>query len=306
MKTAIITGATGMIGTALILECLKKGMRVTAVVRPASARLDRIPSLDGLTVIKCGLEEMDKLPGLAAGGQDVFFHLGWGDTDRSGRNDAQKQQKNVEASLKAAGAAAKLKCKVFVGAGSQAEYGRYDVPIREDFEKKPDTAYGRAKIDACKTSAEFCSGSGIKHVWARIFSVYGPNDTPASMVMYCIDRMLKKERVSLSACTQTWDFLYCADAARALMFAAESGRDREAYNVGSGTGRKLMEYVNIIAKAAGNKAELGFGDVAAPAAGLQNLTADISKIAGHTGFKPAVSFEQGIKETIKWCEENRK
>ncbi len=306
MTNALITGATGMIGAALTAHLAQKGEKVTAVIRPGSLRKKYVPVLPGVVIIECGLEEITKLPLLAPKKHDAFFHLGWADTDKQGRNDKAKQDRNIEYTALAAETAGKLGCSVFVGAGSQAEYGRYDMPIKEDFETKPVTAYGRAKVEACKKSMELCEKFKIKHVWARIFSVYGPNDSPDTMIMYCIRSMLKKQRVSLTACTQAWDFLYCADAAGALALVAEKGRDKGIYNIGSGTGRVLMEYVKIIAKETGSAPDLGFGDIKTPKGGLQNLAADITKLAEDTGFKPETGFEQGIKETKKWCEENDK
>lgn len=305
MKGIILTGATGMLGTAVINECIKNNVRVAAVVRPGSARINGIPHDKHVNVIACGLDSIGELPGLLEDKYDAFFHFGWADTDKNGRNDKVRQERNIEYTLKAAQAAAKSGCSVFLGAGSQAEYGWYKEPIEETFETRPETAYGEAKLQACKSSAQLCTKLGIKQVWARIFSVYGPGDSLSTMIMYCIDRLLKKERVSLTACTQTWDYLYCVDAAKALMLAAQSGAGG-VYNVGSGTGQPLKEYVKIIADLAGVAPDLGFGDIKTPERGLQDLIADISKLKAVSGFSPSFSFEQGIEETIKWFREHRK
>jgi nucleoside-diphosphate-sugar epimerase len=306
VKKVIVTGATGMLGVALIKECEKNNISVAAISRPGSKKTGRLHESGNVKIIECGLDEIDRLGKILKPGYDAFFHLGWADTDKAGRNDAQKQEKNIEYTLKAAGAAATLGCGIFIGAGSQAEYGRYDIPIKEDFETRPDTAYGRAKLEAGKKSAELCAKLKIRHVWTRIFSVYGPNDSASTLVMYCIGKMLKNERVSLTQCTQVWDFLFCADAAKALMLAAEKGKDKAVYNIGGGSGQQLKKYVNMIADITGGKQEPGFGDIKTPENGLQNLEADISGIRGDTGFMPAVGFDAGIRETIKWYKENYK
>jgi nucleoside-diphosphate-sugar epimerase len=241
---------------------------------------------------------------MVSGKFDSFYHLGWTNTDREGRRDQAKQDLNIQYSLDSLKTAKKIGCDVFLGAGSQAEYGRYDVPISEEFEPMPETAYGRSKLLAGKVTSEFASKIGIKHVWTRIFSAYGPHDAASTMIMYCIDRLLKNEKVGLTACTQTWDYLYCMDAARAIVSVAEKGKNNRVYNIGSGIGRELKEYVKIITDLMEVRQEIEFGVIKAPEGGLMNLTADISRISRDTGFNPLVGFEEGIKETIKWHKEN--
>jgi nucleoside-diphosphate-sugar epimerase len=259
---------------------------------------------DNIHIVECSLDKIDLLPTLLQGKFDSFYHLGWTNTDKDGRNDSVKQGLNIDYTLKALKAAKKTGCKLFVGAGSQAEYGRYDIPISEDFEPRPETQYGKAKLEAGKVSAQESSILGIKHVWTRIFSAYGPHDQTHTMIMYCIGKFLKKEKASFTACTQIWDYIYSTDAAKAIISAGQNGRHKEVYNIGSGTGRELKEYVNIIADLTGGVSKIGFGDIKTPDKGLMNLTANISKISGETGFCPSVNFEDGIKETIKWYKEN--
>ena len=304
MKKIILTGATGMIGVAILNECAVRGIEAAAVIRPDSDRRKRIPDSKFIKVVECRLEEIEKLPSISGDGFDAFYHLAWADTDKNGRNDAIKQNRNIEYTLQAVKAAQKIGCGIFVGAGSQAEYGRVSKPISEDFPPAPETAYGAPKLSAGKLSAELCNQFGIKHVWTRIFSVYGPNDSTATMIMYCIGKLLKKEKPLLTKCEQMWDYLYCSDAAKALLLAGEKGRDGSVYNIGSGICRPLIEYVKILRDAVDPVLELGIGEIEYGRGQVMHLCADISKIKKDTGFKSAVNFEHGIKETIKWCREN--
>ena len=293
-----------MIGAAILNECTVRGIEAVALVRSDSERKKRIPDSKFIKVVECGLEEIEKLPSISGDGFDAFYHLAWADTDKNGRNDTIKQNRNVEYTLQAVRAAQKTGCGIFVGAGSQAEYGRADKPISEDFSPKPETAYGTAKLSAGKLSAELCRQFGIKHVWTRIFSVYGPNDSKATMIMYCIGKLLRKEKPLLTQCEQMWDYLYCSEAARALLLAGEKGKDGSIYNIGSGICRPLIEYVKILWNEINPELELGIGEIECSPGQIMHLCADITKLKKDTGFKPAVNFEQGIKETIKWCREN--
>jgi len=304
LKKILLTGATGMIGAAILNECAVREIEAVAVIRRGSNRRNRIPDSKFIKVVECGLEEIENLPSISGSGFDAFYHLAWADTDKNGRNDAIKQNRNIEFTLQAVKAAQKTGCGIFVGAGSQAEYGGVSKPISEDFPPEPKTAYGAAKLSAGKLSTELCRQFGIKHIWTRIFSVYGPNDSTATMIMYCIGELLKKEKPLLTKCEQIWDYLYCSDAARALLLAGEKGKDGSVYNIGSGICRPLTEYVKILLDATDPGIEPGVGEIEYGQGQIMHLCADITKIKKDTGFKPAVNFEQGIKETIKWCREN--
>jgi UDP-glucose 4-epimerase len=304
LKKILLTGATSMIGIALLNECAIREIEAVAVIRRDSGKRKKIPDSKFIRVVECGLEEIENLPSIAGDGFDTFYHLAWTDADKNGRNDAIKQNRNIEYTLQAVKAAKQMRCNIFVGTGSQAEYGRMSKPINENFNPVPETAYGTAKLNAGKLSAELCGQFGIKHLWTRIFSVYGPNDNTATMIMYLIGKLLKKEKPLLTKCEQMWDYLYCSDAAKALLLAGEKGTNGNVYNIGSGICRPLIEYVKILQNAIDPDLELGIGEIEYGQGQVMYLRADISKLEKDAGFKPAVSFEQGINETIKWYREN--
>jgi nucleoside-diphosphate-sugar epimerase len=294
-----------MIGTALIKECLLKGIGVTAVLRPGSINKARLPKSDGVEAIECGLNEINKLEKILKPEHDAFFHLGWANTNREGRVSPEKQNENIAFTLEAVRAAKNTGCKVFVGAGSQAEYGRVSGSIPSNLPVHPETAYGVAKYAAGRLSAMLCDELGIKNIWTRVFSVYGPNDGPDTMISYCIKALLNGEKPALTKCGQLWDYLYCSDAAKALLLACEKGLDKAVYNIGSGTAKPLSEYVEAIRAAIDPKLAVGIGEKKYAADQVMQLCADISGLKKDTGFMPAVPFENGIRETIKWHRENQ-
>ncbi len=306
MTRCIITGPASMLGIALIKECIQNNAEVVAVSRAGSARNIHIPALKGVSIIECSLDEMTKLPALLSGSFDVFFHLGWGQTDKEGRINPILQEANIKYTLDAVNTASVLGCNTFIGAGSQAEYGRVSGVISEETAIIPEMAYGIAKYSAGRLSSLACSSLGLRHIWTRIFSVYGPYNREDNMIMYCMDKLIKGERPSLTKCEQQWDYLYCADAARALYLSFEKGKDRAVYNIGGGRTRLLSEYIRTMRDAINPSLELGFGDIPYPEGQIMHLCADISLINKDTGYMPQINFEQGIKETIKWYREKER
>lgn len=301
MKRAVITGPTGSIGLALINELVSNGVEVVAVVRPGSRRADRIKTSDMVKRVDCDLSELNKLPELIREGADVFYHFGWDGTFGNSRNNMYGQNLNVKYALDAVEAAFALGCDTFIGAGSQAEYGRYEGSLNESVPAFPENGYGIAKLCAGQMTRIACKQKGMRHIWTRILSIYGPYDGENTMVMSTIYKLLNSEKPSCTKGEQMWDFLYSKDAALAMRLLGEKGTDGRTYCIGSGKARLLKEYIDIIGQNANKNVTIGYGDIPYGPLQVMYLCADITALREDTGFEPRYSFEDGIKETIEWC-----
>lgn len=294
----VITGATSMLGLALIDACICRGIRVVAVVRANSPRRGMLPQSPLVSAVECGLWELGEADIPQAADSDVFYHLAWAGTDAAQRADVMLQQRNLAAALDAVNLAARLGCRRFVGAGSQAEYGRRQGVIDEKTATAPETAYGVAKFAAGRLGQMYGAQLGLDFVWTRIFSVYGPNGADATMITYCIDSLLAGETPKLTKCEQRWDYLYSADAGEALFAVGQSGAAGGCYNIGSGGARPLAEYVHILRDAVDPALALGIGQLAYAPGQVMELCADISQLRRDTSFTVRVPFEEGIAKTV--------
>ena len=113
--------------------------------------------------------------------------------------------------------------------------------MRPDTPAFPENGYGMAKLCAGQMSRELCAKLGIRHIWARILSVYGPCDGAKTMVMSSIRQLLAGESPAFTKGEQQWDYLYAKDAGRALYLLGEKGRAGSIYCLGSGQKRPLRE-----------------------------------------------------------------
>ena len=297
---AIITGPTGAVGISLIQELCDHGWEVVAVARPHSKRLDAIPRLKNVTVVECALENIKNLSDYVEGKADVFYHFGWDGTYGNSRLDVQEQNKNVGYTLEAVSAAKKLGCSVFVGAGSQSEFGHVQGVLHPDMPCRPDNGYGAAKLAACHMSRVMCNNLGIRHEWCRIVSLYGPFDGDHTMVMSVIRNLLEGRKPSCTNGDQIWDYIYSKDAARAFRLVAEYGKDGEIYCFGTGKTRTLRQYIEVIRDTIDSNLEIGFGELPYYQNQVMHLEADIANLKNDTGFEPGYTFEEGIRETIDW------
>lgn len=304
MRSAVLTGGTGMIASALANILAQAGVKVYCVIRPGSERLQNIPKHDRVHIVECDLSNLSALPELIGEQCSAFFHFGWSGTYGEARNDVFLQNLNIKYTLDAVKAAKLMGCGVFVGAGSQAEYGRVAQNLKSDTPTNPENGYGIAKYAAGKLSRIYCRKLGIRHVWARILSVYGPGDNSFTLIMSCIRAFLTGEHMAFTPGEQLWDYLYADDAARAFRLIAEKGRDGAVYSLGSGQARPLREFILAARNAANPHAFPGIGELPYPSGQVMRLCADISELKEDTGFSPSVSFDEGIRNTVEWVRKN--
>ena len=289
-----------MIGTALINECIKKGIEVYAVLRASSGKKKRLPESEKLHMVDCSLEELETLPQKITEKCDTFYHIAWGNTGENRNSSTELQSRNIAYTLAAVKAAYALGCRRFIGAGSQAEYGPMDVDkISPDSPVNPTTPYGAAKLASGQLARMLCKELGMECIWPRIFSVYGIYEKETTMVASGLRKMLAGEKTSFTPALQRWDYLFSADAGRAYYLIGEKGKDGAVYCVGSGKAAPLKNYIEIMAELTGAE-ETGIGVRPYPAGAVMNLCADISSLTADTGFVPEYTFREGIRETITW------
>lgn len=301
MKKAIVTGATGAVGTALVKRLISENVETLVLVRK-EGRVDKIPESPLVKIAYCSLDEMADFQNSGNEKYDAFFHLAWAGPYGKDRNDMLLQTNNIKNELEAVKLAHRFGCDVFVGAGSQAENGRLPdgTKVAPDSPTNPDNGYGIAKLASGKMSRILCSQLGIRHEWCRILSAYGPGDGAHTMVMSTIIKFLNGEDCDFTKGEQQWDFLYNGDIANAFYLVAENGKPDAIYTIGSGKTKNLKEYITTIRDITCPDAKCNFGAVDYFPNQVMYLCADITDLQRDTGFEPTVDFETGIKNTVEW------
>ena len=295
IRRAVVTGGTGVIGAALLEELVRQNIETLVLYNEGSKRIGNIKSHPLIRLHPCSLENLSSFSDNSQERFDAFFHLAWGGTFGASRDDMYLQQRNVKFALDAVGLAKRLGCQVFVGAGSQAEYGVAQEKLTSSTPTKPFSGYGMAKLCAGQMTRLYAKQIGIQHIWTRVLSVYGRRDNPATMVMSTIDKLLKSEIPKLTAGEQVWDYLYDQDAAAAFVAMAKFGRDGGIYPLGSGEGKPLKDYIEILRDIVNPTMNLDFGSIPYSDNQVMYLCADIEDLKKDTGWTPKISFEEGIR-----------
>ena len=304
IKSAIVTGGTGVTGNALIRYLLDKGVEVTALVRKNSIRAKYLPEHEKLRIVWCGLEEYDSIDDqLSDREYDAFFHLAWegskGKEKVANRNNFRMQNMNTTYALDAVELCHRLGCGTFVMTGSQAEYGPVEGACSENNPKLPVNGYGMAKLCAEGMTRLLCHEYGIRHIWPILFSVYGPRDATESMIDTSIRNIMDGIENSYTKGEQIWNYLYSFDASKAIVLLAEMGEDGEFYNVASKVNKPLGDYIRELYDTVKPGTEPVLGGRPYPGGKFMSLQADTTKLVMLTGFKEDYSFKDGIREIME-------
>ena len=296
----VISGATSMIGAALVNRLIGQGNEVIAVVRKDCKKLDNLNMNSRLTILNCDMCNYQHLNELINDNIDVAVAMAWNGTRGEQRNCRELQQDNLKYNINFLQSVLQLGCKKFLTAGSQAEYGLWTQKekLKEDIEPHPNTEYGKYKLEFYKYAKTYCEEHNCTLIEPRFFSLYGPNDFYGTLIMSILKKMLNNEPCDLTECIQLWDFLYIDDAIDALCRLIEMRDASDIYNFGSGYSAPLKEYINIMMEVTQSKSELRYGAVSYPATGIVNVNPNIDRLL-ETGWVPKIQFSDGIRGICK-------
>ena len=293
MKNVIVTGATGFLGYHLVQELLLQRYCVYAVVRPDSKNRNRLIETERLKIIELAMCDVLQLSALIPVQCETFYHLAW-----EGERDAFfEQNRNVKYTIDAVETAKQIGCRRFLCTGSQAEYGLQPGTITEEILPQPVNAYGAAKLAACTLSRLRARQIDLEWIWPRVFSVYGIYDNPKALIPYLLKTLRTNENVFVSAATQNWDYLYSADAARAIVSLATKGRNNEIYNVASGNIHTLKHFIEQVRVKVAPEKHVTYSKESARQ--LVSVSPSIEKLLSQTNWQPEFKFLEGINDVIR-------
>lgn len=296
----VVTGATSFLGVELCRLLIGNQDEVYAVCRQGSTKIQLLPQNSFLHIVYADMKDYCHLDQQVAKA-DVFINLAWEGTGHSGRDIVDIQRDNIEHTHDAMIAAHKMGCYLFVESGSQAEYGTIIDKITEETPCHPFSEYGKAKLETMEQGFAFAELTGIKYLHLRIFSLFGENDHPWTLVMSSLAKMKNDEPVDLSSCEQNWNFLHVKDAAKQikkLCYFAVNNPDyrHEIYNIASEDTRPLKNFVCQMKALANSNSQLNFG-IFKPS-NIVSLNPDVSKTKSAIGFIADHIFESDILSII--------
>lgn len=304
-RSALVTGATGLIGSALTLRLAQEGIKVYGLLRARSKqglRLKRMPGVEYVEVPSFHTQGWAK----ALGGfsPEVVFHLAAYGVNNQDRDPCEMIEGNVNLVAQVLLAATRWRLKRFVYTGSCSEYGcpSKRKPISEDHPLWPTSLYGAAKAASVLYGNALSARLGIPFVTLRLFGVYGPGEGPKRLIPYLIDHLHRGVPVDLTPGEQCRDLLYIDDVVDALLAAARC-RDipvNTVYNVCSGRPVRVREIAHTVARVMNKPTSLlQLGKRSYRKDEPMWIVGDNRRFKATTDWKPKVTLLEGIRRMIQ-------
>jgi nucleoside-diphosphate-sugar epimerase len=299
LKRAIVTGANGFVGQALVQELITHDVEVYALGRQRTNILG-----DKVTFIPCDIANIEAARSELPQKADVFFALAWTGTAGDARSDYDLQLKNAKWTADCVRFAKSVGCERFVGAGTIMEMETQAAVYQQG--NRPGSAYiyGSGKTVAHEVAKCVAVQEGIDFLWTFITNAYGIGEVSPRFLNTTLRKIIIGERLQFTSATQNYDFVYVSDVARAFYLIAEHGRPFKEYIIGSSTAKPLRGFIEEIGRALAPDQLLVFGDVPFTGINLPLEAFDCSVTTEDTGFIPSVTFEDGVCRTMEWLKKS--
>lgn len=299
----LLTGATGFVGSYVLQELLSRGIEVAILLRPDSNPWRISAELNNCTIIEGGLADTHQIENSVKQFlPDALIHLAWEGVENQHRNSDKQLQDNFIYSQRLFELCISAKVRTIIGTGSQAEYGPANCPLSEDAPTNPTTLYGISKLATCHLLRVLCEQQGVRHVWHRIFSSFGPKDNTTWFIPMLINKLMRGESPALTEGTQLWDYVYVEDVARAIVVSLLESNCQGIFNIGSGKSCTIRDIAIKLRDSLNPSLQLGFGQVPFRPDQVMFLQADISRLKNILNWQPQVSLQEGLQKTINWMQ----
>jgi UDP-glucose 4-epimerase len=208
-------------------------------------------------------------------------------------------------------AAAEAKVRKLVAASTASVYGQAEsFPTTESHHPyNNDTLYGAAKVFNEGLLRSFHAMHGLDYIALRYFNVYGPRMDIHGLYTEVLVRWMEKiaagePPVIFGDGSQTMDFVYVTDIARANVLAAMSEHTDRVYNVASGTEDSLLGLSQALLKVMGSDLSVVHAETRAVNKVARRL-ADTTAAREDLGFEARVGLEEGLTQLVEWWSAHR-
>jgi len=308
MRTFLVTGGAGFIGSHIAEALVRRGDRVRVLDNLSTGNLanlaafrDRIEWIEGDIVNAATVDR-------AVEGVDCIFHeAALASVPRSLEAPLDTHAACVTGTVTLLDAARRAGVRRVVYAGSSSAYG--DQPFvskRETDLPAPISPYGAAKLAAEYYCRAFSASFQLETVVLRYFNVFGPRQDPSSpysgVLAKFITLMLKGDRPTMFGDgEQSRDFTYIDNTVEANLLAWQAPTSQAAgrvFNVATGRRVTLNETFQALKRLTSYSGEPVYG--AERGGDIKHSLADISAAEKNLGYKPKVDFEDGLRTTVEW------
>ena len=309
----LVTGGASFIGSHIVEKLVEEGARVTVADNLSSGMLENIQlyiQAGKINFIKADLLRQDKVE-YAVAGQTCVFHLA---ADHGGRGYIDTHEANCATNLMMDGlvfkACVERGVERIIYASSGCVYPKglqadsENIIKLEESQVGPpydaDGIYGWGKLMGEKVLSAYAREHGIKAVSCRYFTAYGPRATESHAVMAMIARAFVRQNPFEVWGTgeQLRNWTYVSDIVAGTLQAASIDAYGEAFNVGTMEATRVMDAARMILQRSDHLAHIATRPEMPT--GPYYRIADNAKLFQRTGWRPSVTFAQGLAKTMDW------
>ena len=300
-KNILVTGGAGFLGKYVVEELIKEGVDKKNIKIPRSKNHDFRKVQDCAGALR---------------GIDVVIHLA-ANVGGIGYNQEKPGElfyDNAIMGINLMEESRKAGVEKFVQVGTICAYPKHSpVPFREDnlwkgYPEETNAPYGLAKLMLLTMAQAYRAQYGFNAIYLLPVNLYGPGDNFDPASSHVIPALIKKfvdakdkgekEVVVWGTGRPTREFLFVADAARAIVLAAQKYDKPDPVNLGSGMEISIKELANLIKEMSGYEGKIVW-DKTKPD-GQPRRKLDTGKAKREFGFKAEVDFNKGLRETVEW------
>jgi len=298
----LVIGGGGFIGSHLVKALLLNGQYVKILENKISSIVDQHPNLEWITGDFGNKQDLD----IALKNVDIVYHLvSTTQPQKSNENpafDIQSNLINTITLLDKVRTIPNLKI-IFLSSGGTVYGTAQQTPIPETHKNEPQCSYGIVKLAIEKYFSLYNLLYGINYRILRLANPYGPGQAnlQQGVIGAFLLRTLQNKQLEIwGDGTIVRDYIYIKDAIDAIMLASTYNGNKRIFNIGSGSGRNVIEIINVIERVTEKKANVIY--IAKRDFDVSVSILDISLAEKELGWKPLTSFEYGINETINWIQ----
>ena len=312
-STVLITGGAGFIGSTIADQLLESGAAEVRILddfsRGNRRNLERASSIGNLVVIDGDIRDPQTVDS-AVQGVDYIFHQAALRITRCAEDPRAGIEVLINGTLNVLESAVKHQVKKVVAASSASVYGNPSyLPMDERHPFNNRTLYGAAKIANEQMLRAYYEMHGLPYIALRYFNVYGPRMDMDGVYTEVMVRWMESINAGRAPKifgdgTQSMDFVYIDDVARANLAALESRQTDDVFNIGTGHQTTLQELSSLLLGIYGSDLTPDY----VPARAVNNVQArraDVVKAERLLGFRARVDLETGLRALVQWREETK-
>jgi UDP-glucose 4-epimerase len=300
MSTVVVTGGAGFIGSHVAELLRDRGYDVAVVDDLSTGRRENVP--EGCRLLEVDITDAAGVRRAIDGAAFVCHLAAQASVTVSVKEPDRDLAINVAGTLNVCTAAAAAGARVVFASTGGALYGdNASIPTPETSATEPLAPYGASKLAGEAYVGTWSRLHDVGNVVLRLGNVFGPRqsfDGEAGVVAIFSHCLLHGQPPTVYGDgTQTRDYVYVGDVARAFLLAGESGR-AGTYNVGTGTETSVLALLDSLERSAGGAAERNFEPLRKGE--LRASALDSSRIGEELGWEPAVGLDDGLAQTFAW------